>query len=618
MTISSSAAWRRLAAAAVLAASVMASAIAQDAAPKPEPPVSLLPVPVAAPDAPAEPAIAVGELTAPGIDRIGLVDVSKGGFPAEVWAGTTLDALTRILPQLPRRMTSHAARQIAINLLLSPGTAPPVPEHTDRPLPEDSPSSWLLETRVAALAALGAWNDALALLELVPADQMTEALMRLRADGLLVTNRVSAACGDAQNALKTSTESYWQKVQVFCQFTSGQASAAGLGLDVLREQRVDDPVFFWLAGLLAENRAPAPENVAALQPLHLAMLRKSGGAVPEGVLNTTDPTTLGVLAALPMADQAPVPGDKTPAAVRRERLRLAVEARILMAERAVALGTLDPDVLRALYRQWDSKLDPNPPSLTKLTPEDVRGRALLYQSALVQTVPTARAEVIGRALEMARNDRGKTGPDLVTVGRVYTPMIADMPDGTEMQWFADAAARALFAAGEREPGMKWFDFLRNMTRNSSAAVMAFDCVLPLELMMAPGAFGRLPDHALACWAHINDNPERVGAERDAALNLLTAVGYEADSADWLAQTNLFQSRPLAPALAPPLWNSLTAAARARRTGETAVLALIAIGEGNLAEVPALSLHQVIHSLVTSGREQDGRALAVEAALVQGF
>ena len=587
----------------------------------PAAPVSILPQNLA----PASPepvtendAIAVGDLATPGPDRIGLVDISKGGFSPALWAGTDPETLKQLIARLPQYVGSPAQRKLAENLLLSPGLPPSGPviaSAGDAPVPA-SASGWLLEARIGALAAMGDWSDVLALLELVPADHVTDALRRLRTDSQLVTNKAGAACGEAQNAIKTSTDPYWQKLQVFCQLTADEASAAGLGLSVLREEKVDDAAFFWLADMMQGNKPLAPQNLTALQPLHIAMLRHASGALPESLLKGSDPTTLGALAAIPLADPNADPNDKTPAAEKRDRQRMAVEARILLAERAVAAGTLKPDVLSGLYLQWDAKIDPNPPSIVKITAEDVRGRALLFQSAKMQTVPTARAEVITRAIALARSDGGENGPDLTVVGSVYAPLLAEMEPSADLVWFAGDAARALLAAGEDEKAKIWLDLARNMTRSSSDAALIADGLWVVE-QLRPETTQRFSSHGITAWSATLPEP-LVAHQRATAINLLVSVGEQLSAADLQPLTAATPASQPTPMIAPELWNGLAVTARTKNVGQAVLLSLIALGEAGPAHVSFATVERVVETLTAVGRERDARAIALEAALVQGL
>ncbi len=602
-------------------------------------PVSILPEPDAnAPrDAAPDTSIARAELAAPGIDRLGLVSTGKGGFAPDLWTGTDPGFLKQILVSFPARVNSPAERRLAQNLLLSPG-APPVPAPADNAA--DSPESTvppaappsgetidaaaLLQARVQNLVAMGDWADTVALLELVPADQMTAALRRVHVDAELASDHLNAACAKGQIALQASPDVYWQELQVFCQMATEQGAAAALGLDVLREQKADDPGFFWAIDLLQGGRKPAPAAVTALTPLLYAMIKKAGVTLPPALAKIAEggpaaaamsPAVMSMVARIPTADEG-LPGDKPvtdPA--RRERQRKAVEARIVLAEQAVAAGSLDPEVLRDLYKGIDLKQDTDLPLLTKVTPEDIRGRALLFQSALLQTVPTARAEVITRAVELARLDGGEKGPDLSVVGRAYAGMLNEMDVSGEMVWFAGTAARALLAAGDTAKAKAWLDLVHSMSRSSLEAGVIADNLWPLERLLSPSE-GDMPAGAIRTWAA--SVPEVVrDAQRQTLYTLFVAVG-ESVNPGAFAQGLTDGAETESSNVRPAVWNGLTAAARAKRVGETAALSLIALGGDGPAKAAPATLQKVIESLMAVGRDADARALAVESALIHGL
>ncbi len=598
-------------------------------------PVSILPnlaTPSDADSGPTEPSVDVGDIAAPGVDRIGLVDTAMGGFSPQLWRGTDLETLREIMPRLPRRVNSPAERHLLKNLLLSPGAPPAAPRGEDSVGGTDAvaalnASQWLLETRVATLAGLGEWADVQALMELVPPAQMTEGLKRLKTEANLVTNHVNPACTEAQAALATSPDPYWQKIQVFCQYSIDQASAASLGLSILREQHVDDAVFFWAIDVLGGNPAPAPAGFTKLEPLHYAMLRKANATLPANLADVqskiTDPSTLGWLAALQPAEEVAVKGDKTPEAVKRERRRALEEARILLTERAVAVGTIGVDALRALYAKVDAK-NPAPPPLSQITAGDVRGRALLYQSALAQTVPTARAEVIALALDLVRVDKGEKGPDLTVMGPAYANMLEEMEPSGDLVWFAGTAARALLAAGPEdrvatEKAKGWVDLSRNMARTSSDAGLVADSIWPVEKLLAPSGTP-IPPQALRAWTAAlptNLAPDVAAQRRETLLSVLAAAGEPVTSADWQGLLNGPVKSANVSLLSPAIWNGLDLAAKSKRVGEASALALVALGEDG-THISLASLQHVIESLRAVGREDDARALAVEALLVSGL
>jgi hypothetical protein len=587
---------------------------------------------------PAGSGIAVGALAEPGLERIGLMDESAGGLPASMWAGSEPELVRYALANLPQRLPSRAMRDVARRLLLPAAEIPRAPEvpFADLTLTASfgaipgasaspaaaslaaapdaavsDPAVELFEARVRALAAMGAWADAVALIELAPLDRRSHALNKLRVDALLVDGATDAACSEAQAALTGSTEVYWQQVQVFCQFAAGQTSAAQLGLSLLREQGIKDEALFWAAELLQGERPLTPNGLRRLEPVVLAMLRQAGRALPETVLRYGDPTALRVAAGY--TETLPADDKLTPAELA-DRARLQAEARIVIAERAVDLGALDVQQLRDLYLGVDFSQDAQPPQLTQITPDNVRGRAFMYQLAVAQTVPTARAEVVARAIELARADRGARGPSFAVIGQVYAPLIAEIAADPTLIWFSGHAARALIAAGNADAALPWLDLVRQMARTNIEAGGIADGLWPVEHLAASGSQAQVTPQNLRSWQAV----QRGGTEaRERLLNLMAALGDPVTAAEWLPV--LTAAKPLdVPHPSAGLWNTLALAAREARVGDTAALALIAFGENDTNAVSPLTLAKVIESLLVVGREAEARALAVEAALAGGL
>ncbi|MDX2222112.1 MAG: hypothetical protein SFV21_05140 [Rhodospirillaceae bacterium] len=615
----------------LLAAAVLAFSAGGALAQVPAGPVALTPsrdTVLTAPQ-PAGSGIAVGALAEPGVDRIGLLDESAGGLPASMWSGSEPELVRYALAGLPRRVPSQAMRDLARRLLLPAADpprppdapfaglgamgAPPIADAAGLPVAAAAdPAADLFDARVKALAAMGAWSDAVALIELAPLNRRTPALNKIRVDALLVDGATDAACSEAQAALAGSTETYWQEVQVFCQFAAGQTSAAQLGLSLLREQGVQDEAFFWAADLLQGERPLTPNGLRTLEPVVLAMLRQAARPLPDTVARHGDPTVLAVAAGY--TEAAPTDDKLTPAELA-DRIRLQAEARIALAERAVNLGALDVEKLRQLYLGVDFSQDAQPPQLTQVTAADVRGRAFMFQLAAAQTVPTARAEVVARAIELARADRGARGPSLAVVGQVYAPLLAEIAAEPTLIWFSGHAARALIAAGRLDAAQPWLDLVRQMARTNIEAGEIADGLWPIEHLSQTGSQSQITPQAIRSW----QAAQRGGAEaRERLLNLLTAVGDPIAAADWLPALTA-SAKPL-DVVHPPasLWHTLALAAREARVGDTAALALIAFGENDAASVSPLTLAKVVESLMVAGREAEARALAIEAALAAGL
>jgi hypothetical protein len=604
-----------------------ASARAQAPAPMPLTPPTGQSAPLSAPVSTfASRAIAKNVLEELGAERVGLRDEASGGLPNDMWRGGDPEIVRAVLARLPRRMTSPAMRNIAHNLLLPAARQPranlnaaeltaPVggDEAVNDPAAPQAP--WLLEARVAALVAMGDWTSVNELLDLVPQDRLTAALIRHRADGFLIAGQTDKACAEAQAALSRKPEPQWQKLLVYCQFSAKQPGAAQLGLSLLREEGLNDPLFFWAADQLQGLKTPAPVLTQRPAVLELVMLRAVGRALPDAVARDDDPTTMRIIAAMPVAPPEDTK-EKLTAAQKKERARAAQEARILLSERAVALGVLDPEMLRARYLDLDLSQDAKPEQITDAAPNNVRARVLMFQMAKKQDSAAARAEVIGKAIDLARADRGQKGPDLTVVGKVYGPLLADLPPTPDLLWFAGHAARGLLAAGMPDKAAAWLDLVRQMARGSLEASGLADSLWAVEHLGRSDGRGELLPRALRAW-QAGVPPEAGALQRQTLLNLLGALGDPVAIEDWRA---VMAAPPAASTAAPSpaLWQGLTLAARDGRGGETTAFGLAALGDAGPHVGSPVTLAKVIESLMMAGREADARALAVEAALVAGL
>jgi len=601
-------------------------ALAQTPAPTPLTPPAGQAAPLSAPVSSfAARAIAKNVLEELGTERVGLRDEASGALPNDMWQGSDPEIVRAVLAQMPRRMASPAMRSLAHNLLLPAARQPranltaaelTAPDEAGEAVndPAAPQAPWLLEARIAALAAMGDWGNVNDLLDLVPQDRLTAALIRQRVDGFLVTGQTDKACAEGQAALSRKPETQWQKLLVYCQLVAKQASAAQLGLSLLREEGLNDPVFFWAADLMQGLKTPAPVLTQRLAVLELVMLRAAGRVLPDAVARDGDPTILRVMAAMP----APPPEEeKLTAAQKKERARAAQETRIVLSERAVAAGVLDPDMLRARYLDLDLSQDAKPEQISEATSENVRARVLMFQTATKQDSAAARAEVMAKAIDLARADRGQKGPDLTVIGRLYAPLLADLAPTPDLVWFAGHAARGLLAAGMPDKAEAWTELVRQMARGSLEASGLADSLWAVERLGRSDGRAELLTRALRAWQATL--PASADAQqRQTLLNLLAAVGEPLTAEDWRAVMVAPPAMSSVAAPSPALWQGLSLAARNGRSGETTAFGLAALGEAGPHMGSPVTLAKVIESLMMAGREVDARALAVEAALVAGL
>jgi hypothetical protein len=429
-----------------------------------------------------------------------------------------------------------------------------------------------------------------------------------------------------------STDAYWQKAFAFCQLRDGNVSSAYLTIDLLRETGVEDPAFFWVTELMAGNRPITPAGLDRLTPLQLSMLRSAGRPFPPQLVTNGDPTLLKVLAT---SDLLYVPDDELDEEGMAERMRDARDRRLDAAERAVGLGALDPEVLRDLYRseveesrEGEQDLGPeaaaadgaqladeelNLGSIPVRTPTD---RAKLFQLAEAQTIPTARAEVISRAIDFARNDRGQNGPNVSVMGAVYAPLLKTIEPTGDLVWFAGNAARGLLASSEMEAGMAWLELSQLYARTSIEASEVVAAMWPTERQLQPTMVNQFTPLRLQRWEDSRP-PGLRAADKALILSTFMALGEPVDGQDWLdlmdRRTHSSIDLPM-----PQIWHGLSLAAQNGRIGETVLFAVLALNEDGPEGVSPVVLSHVVSSLKAIGLENEARRVAVEASLARGL
>ena len=517
-------------------------------------------------------------------DSAGALTEDNGGFGAALWEGTDRALVDVLLPRLPVNTASSAMRDLMRRLLLSTTAAPQGP----------SQSGDLVALRVGLLADMGDFSGVNALLDATPARNLNDKMMRVESDARLLANDIARACALATAQIQTQDNSYWQKAFIFCQALAGEHDKSALGVALLREAGEEDPVFFILVEALASGVAATLESLPDPSPLHLAMARAAKSQLPADVISTDRP---GVLRTIAISPNAPV------------------EIRLEAAERAEASGALPVDALRQLYTSIPFSDEDLANPLTKAEAESgPLSRALLYRTSIIQTVPTAQAEAVARALALARE-----GGRYASTVRAFLPVLKRIGPSTELVWFAPEAVRALMIGGLPEAAENWLGLLRAsalFNAESKAVLGALMPVARLALSTEPWS----PDMLGIWWEGEKD---RDGARERAALlyTLFEALGEPVPQPLWQA---LFDGpdRTTVAMPHPALWYRLANASGAgdgpARVGETILLSLLAIGEGGPGQADPVILKRVLTSLGAIGLEKEARSLAVEAALSAGL
>ncbi|MBI1985279.1 MAG: hypothetical protein HYS64_01090, partial [Rhodospirillales bacterium] len=371
-------------------------------------------------------------------DTAGTLTVEQGGFGADMWRGTDRALVERLLPKLPVNTPSATMRELMRRMLLSIAR---VPEGK-------SEGASLVAIRVRLLADMG---------DLVAVNTLLNATPRFLA------NDNARACALAGGQIRDQNVPYWQKAFIFCQALAGATDKAMLGVSVMRESSVKDDVFFALMESLATK---TPATIASLpdpSPLHLAMARVAKAKLPADAISSNRP---GVLRTIAISPNAPL------------------EMRLEAGERAESAGALVVDSLRQLYTSvsFSEKDLANPLSRAE-TEGGPMTRALLYHTSLVQTVPTAQAEVVARALALGREE-GR----YASVVRVFMPVLKRIPPSAELLWFAPEAIRALLLNNEAIAAEAWFQLMRASALFNKDSGQAIVGLMPIvRLMGSPEA-----------------------------------------------------------------------------------------------------------------------------------
>jgi hypothetical protein len=273
------------------------------------------------------------------------------------------------------------------------------------------------------------------------------------------------------------------------------------------------------------------------------------------------------------------------------------------------------DVLRELYASASFSEDAlaNPLSRAE-TEAGPLGRALLYRTSLVQSVPAARAEAAQRALALARD-----GGRYASTVRVFLPVLREIAPSQELAWFAPEAARAFLVAGRLEQAGAWLALVRAQAAGDPSAEADWLQLLALARLTGAATDDDWEDGALERWwrGRADADAETATADAELVFSLFDGLGEPLAPGLWAA---LLADVHRSPVVMPPpaVWVGLEAAADAGRTAETVALALVGLGAGGPAQAAPVVLRRVLRALRAVGLEGAARALAVEAATAAGL
>lgn len=536
--------------------------------------------------------LSAGDLGAVNAEVTGILDPGSSGLPIDMWEGTDRAVALRALDVFTVNAPSPARQLLARRLLLS--VAEP---------PDGKSEPSLLELRAGKLLDMGATEDLRALVAAVPESDRSEALERAATDSLFVDGRLDEACARVGKNLRAGEDVYWQKAQVFCALQNDQPKQASFRLAMLREQGIEDPAFLWAAEKLSGMEVLSLKGIERPSPLNIAMLRATGRAYPDGLLDDAKPWLLRAVAL----------DDAAPAEVRLPAVIRALAHNALSAGEAAAI--LDAQKIpQAVLSQplEDLAAEPGP-----------RTFAAFHQLAGQQEVPAATAEVLRAALEAARAHGA-----YLAAARLYAERIEGLRRTSDMVWFAGTAARALWAAGHLESAAAWFDLADSGAAQNATARQEADLLWPLSRLSSSARSDRWPERRMQAWRKAliaqsekgedtEPTARRLSRLQATMLSLFQATGDRVTAADWGPLWHApADDTGYMPAAAR--WHAVATAASGLRVAETTILALTALDGAAPADVAAAATYRAVESLRLVGLEQDARRIALEAAIAAGL
>lgn len=549
------------------------------------------------------------------VSAIGLLNRAEGGFGNDMWAGTSLPLVTRLMPGLPVSTVSPVMQSLRRRLLLSvavpPESVPPQSNGNDAPTDihadtrtdadADDDGSALAALRIELLAASGDYAAVANLLKFVPRSADKGIYDRVRVEAELLAGNVRQACRMVRNRLGLaggSGETIWQMIMAFCLALDGQSAQVELYEQLLYENGVEDEAYFTLLAGLNSGEAEPVDNIAHAQPLHLAMLRAARRAIPASTLKNATPVVLRAIATSPNAPRA---------------------MRLEAAERAEAMGTLTTDVLRRVYASipFSAEQNADAVALAERQPGP-SAAAILFQVAQIDAQVEGRAKAL-----MAAWRNGRRSGRYMTSVRVNLPMVQAIRADADLAWFAASAGRALLAAGERDAARAWLMAVVEPARagrvDATAAMLALAPLLYVTANNVPDQeLDAIMVKVLTGWWQgevANSSAERY--QRALRLfGLLEALGRDVSEQLWLP---LFDApdREIRQA-SPSLLLGLARAAADGRRGEVVLLSLLLLGNSGPAMSDSLTLGRVVDALGSVGLVKDAGAVAFEGLLALDF
>jgi hypothetical protein len=495
---------------------------------------------------------------------------NDGALAPDLWARSDPAFVSAVFARLPANYESPAVQTLARRVLFSGGEAPrgATVEH--------------VRGRFEALGKMGA-ADELATLAAGSGSTLNDpAVAMFAAQAELARGRRAEACqrGRGANAGETPPP-FLLRLRAYCAAVTGDRAAADLALELARAQNAADN---WYTGAVAAAAgAPGARPPAANYDNSLSTQLSVAGRLRPAANALNNSSTLA-LVALARNENAPQPQRTQAAAIAFRRGAIsAQETRAIFGEIPADATTGLPAIAQAV-RSGSVGIAPHDPAASPNAPPP--------------SISVEGAGVLAGIL------RAATSPaDFAAAARFFRQEI------NSSQQAPDPAAAVLFARAAITNGdVQVAQRLIASARQAGAEEAA---LAPLDAALVALAGPRGEQGGMALQRRIDAGAAQPrAAARDAVI--LAALGAPVNGG---AQAFVFANAPQGGARADSgAMLALAAAVERGATGEGALLAVVAAGEGGPARLDAESLERIIRALRGLRLEEDARRIAAEAIL----
>lgn len=474
-------------------------------------------------------------------------------LPRDLWTQSDSSTLSLLFDRVTPNIGSPAGARLARQALLSPANAPP------------GDNIVAARKRYEALARLGLADEIVSMVSGSGEAKRDAGISLYATQADLARGRLQDGCRRAMGIETDAPPPFVLRLRALCAAANGEKDAADLALEVARAARAEDAWFTTVINTL--NGAPPARAAVARYDTSLnasASLAAKLRAPPQNALLNASAFALGMVA----RDENAAPA-------------LRVEA----ATKALRQHTISPAIARAALRAQTGQQGA---SALTVSLAEVEGAANPY----------AQAVAIESALK-----RAKPHGQFAATARLFGAEIATLQADPGTAPVAVTFVRAALATGDVPTAHRW----RAVVETGPATVNLLS-ILDLAGVVA------VNDGAQA-QAAADERITRAGAagaklaSRD--LQAVRALGMPigANAEAFIARTPAATGRKPDPALMA----QLAAAATRRASGEVAIHAALALGDG-AESLDAADLVVILKALNDVGLGESARAVAVEAII----